>query len=72
MNKGRSLNERGKKEKDKYDILQKEKHDKKEKEEKVTAIENYTESNIEKKYVALESKKNNTANRKRETKLERK
>ena len=48
-NKEESLNEKGKKEKEKYDILQIEKHDKKEKEENVTTKENYTESNLEKK-----------------------
>ena len=45
---------RVKKEKWKYEISQKQKYDKKEKEEKVTTKENYTESNLEKKYVALE------------------
>ena len=56
-NKEGSLNEKGKKEKEKYDILQIEKHDKKEKEEKVTTKENYTESNLENKYVVLEAEK---------------
>ena len=56
-NKEGSLNEKGKKEKEKYDILQIEKHDKKEKEKKVTTKENYTESNLEKKYVVLEAEK---------------
>ena len=56
-NKEGSLNEKGKKEKEKYDILRIEKHDKKEKEEKVTTKENYTESNLEKKYVVLEAEK---------------
>ena len=48
---------RVKKKTEKYDILQIEKHDKKEKEEKVTTKENYTESNLEKKYVVLEAEK---------------
>ena len=56
-NKEGSLNEKVKKEKEKYDILQIEKHDKKEKEKKVTTKENYTESNLEKKYVVLEAEK---------------
>ena len=56
-NKEGSLNEKGKKEKEKYDILQIEKHNKKEKEEKVTTKENYIESNLEKKYVVLEAEK---------------
>ena len=49
------MNEKGKKEKEKYCILQIEKHDKKEEEEKVTTKENYTESNLENKYVVLEA-----------------
>ena len=57
-NKGGSLNEKGKKEKGKHEISQKQKHDKKGKEEKVTIKESYTESNLEKEYVALEPEKN--------------
>ena len=56
-NKGRSLNEKGKTKKEKYEISQKQKYDKKEKEERVTAKENYTEGNLEVKYVALEPEK---------------
>ena len=53
-NKGGNLNEKAKKEKRKYEISQKEKHDKKEKEEKLPT----NESNLEKKFVVLESEKN--------------
>ena len=49
VNKEGSLNENGKTEKGKHEILQKQKYDKKEKKEKVTTKENYTESNLEKK-----------------------
>ena len=52
VNKEGNLNEKGKKEKGKYEIPQKQKHNKKEKEEKVTANENYTEGNLENKYPA--------------------
>ena len=52
VNKEGNLNEKGKKEKGKHEILQKQKHNKKEKEEKVTAKENYTEGNLENKYPA--------------------
>ena len=48
-NTGGSLNEKGEKGKGKYEILQKEKHNKKQKEEKVTTKENYTENQLEKK-----------------------
>ena len=56
-NKGGSLNEKGEKGKGKYEILQKEKHDKKQNEEKVTTKENYTENLLEKKQVVLEPEK---------------
>lgn len=56
-NKGGSLNEKGEKGKEKYEILQKEKHDKKQKEEKVTTKENYTENHLGKKQVVLEPEK---------------
>ena len=55
--KGEAWIKRGKK-KGKNEISQKQKDDKKEKEEKITTTESYTESNLEKKYVALESEKN--------------
>lgn len=74
VNKEGSLNEKGKKEKEKYEISQKQKYDNKVKEEKVTTKENYTESSLEEKYVALEpeKKRNNIANKKRGTKFGRK
>ena len=53
-NKGGNLNEKAKKEKRKYEISQKEKHDKKENE----ATPPTNESNLEKKFVVLESEKN--------------
>ena len=49
VNKDGSLNEKGKTEKGKHEILKKQKYDKKEKKEKVTTKENYTESDLEKK-----------------------
>ena len=48
------MNEKGKKEKGKYKTSQKQKYIKNEKEEKVTAQEDYTEGNLEKKKVALD------------------
>ena len=42
---------------EKYEISRKQKYVEKEKKEKVTTKENYTESNPEMKYVALEPKK---------------
>ena len=59
VNKEGSLNETGKKEKRKYEIPQKQNYTKKEKEK---AKKNYIESNLEKKYVALDSEKNETQN----------
>ena len=56
-NKGGRLNENGKKEKEKYEILQKQKYDQMEKKKKVTIMANYTVISLEKKYVALESGK---------------
>ena len=49
VNKDGNLNEKGKTEKGKHEILQKQKYGKKEKKEKVTTKENYTESNLEKR-----------------------
>lgn len=46
--------------KGKYEISQKQTHDKKEKEQKVTIKENCTANNLEKKQVALELEKNET------------
>ena len=56
-NNGGRLNEKGKKEKGKYEISRQKKHDKTKREEKVTKKENYTESNLEMKYIALEPEK---------------
>ena len=55
--KGEAWIKKGKK-KGKNEISQEQKDDKKEKEQKITTTESYTESNLEKKYVALESEKN--------------
>ena len=51
------MNEKGKKEKGIYEISQKQKHDKKEKEEKVGTTESYTKSNLEMEYIAMEPEK---------------
>ena len=55
-----NLSEKCQKEKGKYEILQKQKHDKKKKKEKVTSKENCTESNLEKKYLAEGPEKRET------------
>ena len=49
VHKDGSLNENGKTEQGKHEILQKQKYGKKEKKEKVTTKENYTKSNLKKK-----------------------